>query len=235
MDMMSGLAQSAADALPLPSHDDIYYHHQRLRLLDEEEGQQPLTEQQIQQQQQAKEQRRRERLREKERLRQLEKGSDGSVEGGSSPKSGGVGRSPSLVRRTSRQKSLKGTSSKGSQDNSSSNLLSSSLSKTVSLLDIEDERSESNMASSKVGMRTSTEGAGGDWEMEDKDILESLEADVRRQQQQEATTAAAARSGEATKSGSALDTPQPQHHHHQDEDTVSSSLPSISLALKKND
>jgi len=226
MDMMSGLAQSAADALPLPSHDDIYYHHQRLRLLDEEEEHQQPTEQQIQQQQQAKEHRRRERLREKERLRQLEKGSDGLVEGGgSSPRSGGVARSPSLVRRTSRQKSLKGTSSKGDQEHSSS---TSSLSKTVSLLDIEDENQESNTAS-KVGMRTSTEGAGGDWELEDKEILESLEADVRRQQQE------AARSEETAKSGSALDTPQQQqHHHHQDEDTVSS-LPSISLALKKND
>ncbi|KAI8345804.1 hypothetical protein B0O80DRAFT_503983 [Mortierella sp. GBAus27b] len=38
MDMVSGLAQSAADALPLPSHDDIYYHHQRLNLLDENEN-----------------------------------------------------------------------------------------------------------------------------------------------------------------------------------------------------
>ncbi|KAI8345852.1 hypothetical protein B0O80DRAFT_504029 [Mortierella sp. GBAus27b] len=40
MDMVSGLAQSSADALPLPIHDDIYYHHQRLSLLDENESSQ---------------------------------------------------------------------------------------------------------------------------------------------------------------------------------------------------
>ncbi|KAG0254960.1 hypothetical protein DFQ27_006526 [Actinomortierella ambigua] len=37
MDMVNGLAQTAADVLPLPSQDEIYYHHQRLQLLDEEE------------------------------------------------------------------------------------------------------------------------------------------------------------------------------------------------------
>ncbi|KAF9974385.1 hypothetical protein BGZ73_002210 [Actinomortierella ambigua] len=39
MDMVNGLAQTAADVLPLPSQDEIYYHHQRLQLLDEEDEQ----------------------------------------------------------------------------------------------------------------------------------------------------------------------------------------------------
>ncbi|KAF9404407.1 hypothetical protein BGZ94_004198 [Podila epigama] len=74
MDMVTGLAQTAADALPLPSHDDIYYHHQRLNLLDEEDEEgalqgrpEVLLQQQKLQLQQAKEQRRLERLQEKER------------------------------------------------------------------------------------------------------------------------------------------------------------------------
>ncbi|KAF9375378.1 hypothetical protein CPB97_011501, partial [Podila verticillata] len=82
MDMVTGLAQTAADALPLPSHDDIYYHHQRLNLLDEEDeegiSQELLLHQQKIQLQQANEQRRLERLKEKER-RMQERNKSGDI------------------------------------------------------------------------------------------------------------------------------------------------------------
>ncbi|KAF9548820.1 hypothetical protein EC957_005493 [Mortierella hygrophila] len=161
MDMMSGLAQTAADVLPLPSHDDIYYHHQRLRLLDEED-EEPLTaeqQQQLIQLQQAKEQRRKERLRlkqEKER-RLLEKGQSGS---GSES---GLNRSGSLVRRSSSRKVAKGVEKITTEKQQADEDVSSS-SKTIQQLSIRDEEEE-----------------GQGWDMEDKDLMASLEADVRGQ------------------------------------------------------
>lgn len=159
--MMSGLAQTAADVLPLPSHDDIYYHHQRLRLLDEED-EEPLTaeqQQQLVQLQQAKEQRRKERLRlkqEKER-RLLEKGQS---ESGSE---GGLNRSGSLVRRSSSRKVAKGVEKITTEKQQADEDVSSS-SKTIQQLSIRDEEEE-----------------GQGWDMEDKDLMASLEADVRGQ------------------------------------------------------
>lgn len=171
MDMMSGLAQTAADALPLPSHDDIYYHHQRLRLLDEED-EEPLMEeqqQQLSQLQQAKEQRRKERLRlkqEKER-RLLEKGQSGAAlatSGSGSGSEGGMNRSGSLVRRSSSRKVTKGVEKITTDENQQVDEDVSSSSKTIQQLSIRDEEEE-----------------GQGWDMEDKDLMASLEADVRGQ------------------------------------------------------
>jgi hypothetical protein len=160
MDMMTGLAQTAADVLPLPSHDDIYYHHQRLRLLDEEdEG--PLTVEQQQQQIlliQAKEQRRKERLRlkqEKER-RLLEKSGDASSAGSSE---GGLNRSGSLVRRSSSRKTAKAVEK--ITEISQEKQVEEDISKTIQQLSIQDDE----------------EGQG--WDMDDKELMANLEADVR--------------------------------------------------------
>ncbi|KAF9102783.1 hypothetical protein BGX29_004180 [Mortierella sp. GBA35] len=180
MDMMSGLAQTAADVLPLPSHDDIYYHHQRLRLLDEED-EEPLTPEQQQQQTQliqAKEQRRKERLRlkqqEKER-RLLEKGQSGSPLTGEGS-SGELNRSSSLVRRASSHnklaKAVKVDASATTEGTQSRDDDDDELSKTIQQLSIGLEHLQQD------------EEDGQEWDMEDKDLMASLEAVVRGQQQQ---------------------------------------------------
>ncbi|KAF8930779.1 hypothetical protein BGZ47_000391 [Haplosporangium gracile] len=176
MDMVSGLAQTAADVLPLPSHDDIYYHHQRLRLLDEED-EEPLTAEQQQHQiqlQHAKEQRRKERLRlkqEKER-RLLEKGQSGASLATASSGSGGEGglnRSGSLVRRSSSRKVGKSIEKLTTEAGQEKQVEGDDVSiKTIQQLSIRDEDEE-----------------GQGWNMEDKDLMASLEADVRGQADQE--------------------------------------------------
>ncbi|KAI8596855.1 hypothetical protein EDD21DRAFT_387026 [Dissophora ornata] len=217
LDMMSGLAQSAADALPLPSHDDIYYHHQRLRLLDEEEEEQLSAEQQqqrqhhLQQLQQAKEQRRRERQKEKEREKErrfIEK-----TQSVSSLESSGASQSPSLVRRSSRRS--------GPQKSSASIAIESkddSLSDSVSQLMIREGPKVVN-GSSASGQ---DEEEALEWNIEDQELLESLEADVRGQKKGTAEMNAKAGSG----MGSPIDTP-----------TRTALEPSTTFALasKKND
>ncbi|KAG0255723.1 hypothetical protein BGZ95_005697 [Linnemannia exigua] len=174
MDMMSGLAQTAADALPLPSHDDIYYHHQRLRLLDEED-EEPLTVEQQQQQillLQAKEQRRKERLRlkqekEKEKERRLLETGSGSGSETAGGAGAGLSRSGSLVRRSSSRKigTAKAASVDSATGGSGKKQDEEMSSKTIQQLSIRDEE----------------DGEG--WGMEeDKDLMASLEAEVHRQQ-----------------------------------------------------
>ncbi|KAF9201188.1 hypothetical protein BGZ49_008577 [Haplosporangium sp. Z 27] len=217
IDMMSGLAQTAADALPLPSHDDIYYHHQRLRLLDEEEENDSLTEEQRQQlqQQQIKEQRRRDRQREKEkRLAAAAAASEsGNDPSGSPSELSGVTRSPSLVRRTSR-KAL------ASQEKAEKE---ESLSRSVSQLLIRDEP----LGTQNKGVNTSAthkavqhDEEALDWGIEDKELLESLEADVRQD--------TSVLNKIDPKLGSPIDTPVRRAME-------PSTTPTLALASKKND
>ena len=175
--MVSGLAQTAADALPLPSHDDIYYHHQRLRLLDEEEEQALSVEErqqhqlqlQLQQQQQqaVKEQRKR---RERPKL-------------SSSLSSSSLSSSPTLVRRKSQAKN-KGTPKTGvdaiSNDDDEEDELEGSvgLSKQVSQLSIRE-----GYTSARQGNGDEEEEEGLGWDLEDKELLESLEAEVLLEQE----------------------------------------------------
>ncbi|KAG0205764.1 hypothetical protein BGX28_002687 [Mortierella sp. GBA30] len=211
MDMVSGLAQTAADALPLPSHDDIYYHHQRLRLLDEDEEQNPSAEQL----QQAKEQRRKERQKEKGR-RLLEKESIGSIE-----QSASVSRASSLVRRISRAKKdqSKTMATDGSLSDSQT-IAVGSISGQVSQLSIRDEFADNNKGTDRSdGVTDEDEEVG--WDIEDKELLESLEAEVLDQ---------AKVSDEKDKmdhrNGSSIDTPV--------RNTLESST-AYNLASKKND
>ncbi|KAF9539192.1 hypothetical protein BGW38_009954, partial [Lunasporangiospora selenospora] len=140
MDMMTGLAQSAAEALPLPSHDDIYYHHQRMHLLDEtdEEMERQRQQQRLQQQQQQQ-------------------------------------ASTRLARSTSRGRGdravVSSTTSKMDRTRS--------LSQTVSQLSIQEE--ETVQTEKKLGrVLDEEEEEEGEWEIEDKDLLKDLEAEVRR-------------------------------------------------------
>ncbi|KAF9323001.1 hypothetical protein BG006_001853 [Podila minutissima] len=160
MDMVSGLAQTAADALPLPSHDDIYYHHQRLNLLDEEdeEGISPelLLQQQKIQLQHAKEQRRLERLMEKERRLQ-ERNRSGDILDPAEPSaavdSSSARPAGTLVRRSSSRLKTKTMTGEGEV----------SLSRTVSQLLIHEDK--------KGDLEE-----GGEWDsLEDKALMASLE------------------------------------------------------------
>ncbi|KAG0300921.1 hypothetical protein BGZ98_008771 [Dissophora globulifera] len=208
IDMMSGLAQTAADALPLPSHDDIYYHHQRLRLLDEEEEQNLSAEQlqQRQQQQQAREQRRRERQREKERKLQEK------AQSGSSSELSGVNRSPSLVRRTSRPSAAKkGAALAGTEGES--------LSRSASQLSLQDKPKPAQ-GSSASGLGQDEEEAV-EWNIEDRELLESLEADVRDQEKGAMNVTKM-----EPETGTQVDTPMR---------TAVQSSTSFTLASKKND
>ncbi|KAG0368154.1 hypothetical protein BGZ54_002549 [Gamsiella multidivaricata] len=186
IDMVSGLAQTAADALPLPSHDDIYYHHQRLRLLDEEEEEALSVEEQQQrhqqQQQQAKERRRRERQkeREKEKERRLQEGE----QGGSSSDPAGVARSPSLKRRTSRKTDLEMNSNQNKADNLTTEQQETekdSLSRSISQSSIQ-EGPKSKLGSTIAAGLAQDEEEALEWDIEDRELLESLEADVREQE-----------------------------------------------------
>jgi len=157
---VSGLAQTAADALPLPSHDDIYYHHQRLHLLDEDDASAAAERAR---QQQAKEQ----------RLRDIKSEQENGRNGSST--ASGKGRSRSLARRTSRQKVA------GKEDRS--------LSKTVSQLSIRGEEKVNG------GSRPDhDEEEASEWNMDDRELLESLALDAREH-------------GQRGEIGSRLDTP----------------------------
>ncbi|KAG0036161.1 hypothetical protein BGZ82_004599 [Podila clonocystis] len=159
MDMVSGLAQTAADALPLPSHDDIYYHHQRLNLLDEEdeEGISPelLLQQQKIQLQHAKEQRRLERLKEKERRLQ-ERNQSGDILDPAEPlavDSSSARPAGTLVRRSSSRLKTKTMTGEGEV----------SLSRNVSQLSIHEVKKD-------------LEETGGEWDsLEDKALMAALE------------------------------------------------------------
>ncbi|KAG0331499.1 hypothetical protein BG000_010839 [Podila horticola] len=159
MDMVSGLAQTAADALPLPSHDDIYYHHQRLNLLDEEdeEGISPelLLQQQKIQLQHAKEQRRLERLQEKERrLQERNKSGDNLDQAEPLAVDSSSTRPGTLVRRSSSRLKSKAMAGEGEV----------SLSRNVSQLSIHENK--------KDGL----EETGGEWDsLEDKALMAALE------------------------------------------------------------
>ncbi|KAF9106523.1 hypothetical protein BGX27_009121 [Mortierella sp. AM989] len=201
IDMVSGLAQTAADALPLPSHDDIYYHHQRLRLLDEEEEEGSASAELRQQRQQNKEQRRRERQKEKERR------FAGNENGESSSELSGVTRSPSLVRRTSRKA---GASQEKAGKLESEESESVSHSRSVSQLLI---RKESNPVAEEEAL---------EWGIEDKELLESLEADVRGQKQGISTA-----SKIDSEMGSPIDTLM--------RTAMEPSTTTLALASKKND
>ncbi|KAF9927229.1 hypothetical protein FBU30_003412 [Linnemannia zychae] len=124
MDMMSGLAQSAADALPLKQ--------------------------------------------EKER-RLLEKG-QGSGNGSGSETSSGLNRSGSLVRRASSRNKL------GTRVTD----------KSVDKSEEKEEREKEEEVSSKTIQQLSIQdedGEGQEWEVEDKDLMASLEAEVSRGQE----------------------------------------------------
>ncbi|KAG0006025.1 hypothetical protein BGZ79_010012 [Entomortierella chlamydospora] len=194
IDMMSGLAQTAADALPLPSQDDIYYHHQRLRLLDEEEGDPASAEQRQQHhQQQDKEQRRKERQREKERRLAVNESSESSSE------LSGVARSPSLVRRTSRKTAA-------SQEKK-----------------LESDRKEPlDIQNTKASNFTQEDEEALEWGIEDKELLASLEADVREQEKDTSIM-----SKMDPKMGSSIDTPV--------RTALEPSTTTLALASKKND
>lgn len=159
IDVVSGLAQTAADALPLPSHDDIYYHHQRLHLLDDDEDASAASAAQKAQQQQ-------------QRSRDMKS----EQENGSSSDLAGTGRSRSLARRTSRQKV------QAKEDRS--------LSKRVSQLSIRGEEAGLNGGS----RADHDEEEASEWNMDDKELLESLALDAQEHGQRE-------------KIGSRLDTP----------------------------
>ncbi|KAG0349508.1 hypothetical protein BG004_005170 [Podila humilis] len=186
MDMVSGLAQTAADALPLPSHDDIYYHHQRLNLLDEddEEGggdeehrrrrqEEMFLQQQKIELQQAKEQRRQERAQEKER-RQLERNKSGidesdpaeslTAETASSARPKG-----NLVRRSSSRKKLVSGETNGGGGGGS-------LSRSVNQLSVQEEPKSVKKQHDLMGMEME-DGASGWDNLEDKELLAALEAE----------------------------------------------------------
>ncbi|KAG0088572.1 hypothetical protein BGZ93_010352 [Podila epicladia] len=160
MDMVSGLAQTAADALPLPSHDDIYYHHQRLNLLDEEDEESISPELLLQQQkiqlQHAKEQRRLERLMEKERRLQ-ERNKSGDILDPTEPlavDSSSARPAGTLVRRSSSRLKSKTITGEGEV----------SLSRTVNQLSIHENK------------KGDLEETGGEWDsLEDKALMEALE------------------------------------------------------------
>ncbi|KAF9927994.1 hypothetical protein BGZ65_006493 [Modicella reniformis] len=185
LDMMSGLAQSAADALPLPSHGDIYYHHQRLRLLGEEEDESLAAgraQQQEQHQQQAKELQRQGRQKEKK-----EKKENGLSE------LAGVGRSRSLVRLASRPKFAK-DSTQGTDDNDRS------LSNIVGQFSVKEEPKKGH--GQRSGQDQDEEEAS-EWNIEDKELLESLELDTRDYGQRDADTPIV-----VSETGSNVDTPK---------------------------
>ncbi|KAG0252066.1 hypothetical protein BG011_007217 [Mortierella polycephala] len=193
IDMVSGLAQTAADALPLPSHDDIYYHHQRLRLLEDggEEGLLLGLEQQ-----QANEQQRQDRIK---------------------------GKGDQVLERGQRL-----DSSKGQAKNSMDGLQEAgrgSLSRTISQLSIREETESSITVSSLSAAQDQEEEEeveeGEEWNIEDKELLESLEADVQLQSQNTIGT------DKSRSIESRIDTPA--------RNTLESTTTAFTLASKKND
>ena len=157
--MVSGLAQTAADALPLPSHDDIYYHHQRLRLLDEEEEQALSIEERQQHQQQ--QQQLQQAIKEQRKRRERPKLSSSSLS------------SPNLVRRKSQAKN-KEKSQAVVDEISQDDDIEDSVSKQVSQLSVREGYASVHAA--EEGDGDDEEGLG--WDIEDKELLESLEAEV---------------------------------------------------------
>ncbi|KAI8352190.1 hypothetical protein B0O80DRAFT_530150 [Mortierella sp. GBAus27b] len=163
MDMVSGLAQSAADALPLPSHDDIYYHHQRMNLLDENESDSVAERAR---RPEAKEQ-------QKEALSgrdDVEKKSEGS-----STERAAASYSRSVVRRSSRKSFI--------NDSPSTDV--------VSQLSVQEV--------SRSSHTNDDEEEAPEWNIEDKELLESLGVDTRNHKQRQRSS--------DLETGSSIDTP----------------------------